>query len=159
MCAAGDQADDGAGDDRQHHAGDVVQAEFGRAPLPLQRCADHVVEVEKEHQPDGLVQAVVTREENKRHQAPDLPMEDGIPVKGQKADGPKSGEHRQKIYNSIAGDDVFHQVWNTEVWMAVRKAVHRAVELFQRESLQKANFDPSHRVINYYNRLLPKSHV
>ncbi|WP_297979377.1 hypothetical protein, partial [uncultured Oscillibacter sp.] len=56
-------------------------------------------------------------------------------------------------------DDVLHQVGDTEVGVVVREAVHRAVELFQRESLQKVKFGKTTQVINYYTRFPVKSHV
>ena len=56
-------------------------------------------------------------------------------------------------------DHVHHQVRNAEIGVAVREAVHRAVALFQRESLQKVKFGKTTQVINYYTRFPVNSHV
>ena len=69
---AGDARDEG-----QDHAGEVVEVEFRRAPLPLQHGADEVHEVQRQNQVEGLR---ALRYKDEGQQPPDLPAENQPPV-------------------------------------------------------------------------------
>src|SRR5699024_8444291 len=70
---AADEVDYEAVDDLQQHAAEIIDGEAPRAPLPLQRAADEVVEIERDEQGEG---AAVQWQENKGHQPPYLPAQD-----------------------------------------------------------------------------------
>ena len=127
----GDQGGENAHQDRQYDAGEIVQVEFRRAPLPLQRGADHIIEIQKQQQPDGVPQGVVAGHEDKRHQPPELTGLDGLPVEGQEANGAVPGKYRQHVDDGVPQHDEFHQIGDTEAGMVVGEPVHRGVELSQ----------------------------
>ena len=65
-------------------AAEIVDVEFGGAPLPLQGAADKVIEKQRNQQPE---RAEIRRYENEGDQTPDLAVQKGVEIKGQKLDG------------------------------------------------------------------------
>ena len=60
---------DDAHQNGQHHAGEIIEVEFRRAPLPLQQVADEVIKVQVD---DEVKDIADIRHENKAHQPPQL---------------------------------------------------------------------------------------
>ena len=130
--AAVDQAENDAGEDGERHAGEVIEVELGRAPFPFQGTANHVVKIQKQHQPDNTVLGDIARHEDERHQPPQLAAFDGGPVKGEEVDGAVPGEYGQQVDDGVAGHDPQHEVGDAEPGMLPGEAVHRGVQFFQR---------------------------
>ena len=104
----------------QYHTHDIEQGELGGAPLPLQRGADHPVQIGGQGEPD---QVAVQGNEHKGDQAPDLPVQDvgqGEVEQGRKA---VLAEHVQQIDQHGTHDDDVHQVGNAEPGMLIAEAV------------------------------------
>ena len=128
---AGDQSGEHADDHRQHHAGEVVEGEFGGAPLPLQDISDHIVEVEEQRQPQHISRGVVAGHEDKGDKPPQLALGDGAPAEGQKTDRLIAREDGQQIDQDAANDDELHQIGDAEARVLVGKAVHGGTEFSQ----------------------------
>mgnify|MGYP000400122277 CR=1 FL=1 len=130
---AGDDAGQHRTQHRQQHAAEVVEIELGGAPLPLQRGADPVVEVQADEQPEGGAGAGV---ENERHDAPDLAVEQAVQVKRQKVQRGGVGgcrQHGQDVHRHVADDDDAHQIGDTEAGVGGAETLHPVIELFQGE--------------------------
>ena len=56
-------------------------------------------------------------------------------MEGQEVQGREPGQPQQKEHNDIAGDDVPHEIWNSEPGMGQGKTLHGAVQLSQGSSL------------------------
>ena len=123
----GDKARDDAGEKRQNHAAEIVKGELGGAPLPLQGISDHVVEVQKDRQPENISGRVVPGHEEEGHQPPDLKVLDSLPAEAQKADGLVPGENCQQINDDVADDDELHQIGDAEVGMGIGEPIHSGV--------------------------------
>ena len=126
---AADQAGHGHGDDRQQYAAEIVEVEFGSTPLPLQRAANPIVEVqldEKHERPGGV------GNENKADDTPHFSAEQSVQVKVQKVQGGDIGQkHSKKIDGGSTDDDVAHQVGDTETGVPGAEAIHGVIEFFQ----------------------------
>ena len=93
---------------RQDSAGEVVEAEFRRSPLPFQHIADEVHKVESEDQLEGLI---ALRHKDECDKPPDLPSKNTAPIQGHEVKGRGTPEAQQEERDYIAEDDVLHQIW------------------------------------------------
>ena len=125
--AEGIVADD-AGEDGQHHAGEVIEIELRRAPLPLQEISNKIGEIQREDEGERIEGI---RHENKAHQTPQLQVQHFTPVEAKEGEEGVVGQPQQQKDNDVARHDVAHQVRDAEIGMAERKAIHGVIEFFQ----------------------------
>ena len=118
---------------RQQHTAEVVEIELGGTPLPLQRGADPVIEVQADEQPEGGARAGI---EDECHDAPDLAVEQTVQVERQKIQRSGVGgrcQHGQDVHHHVADDDDAHQIGDTEAGVGGAETLHPVIELFQGE--------------------------
>ena len=120
---------------RQRRAGEIEEGELGAAPVLLDGIADEVVEEHAHHHPDHLV---VLRDEQPRHQPPDLPVENGVGIEVQNGGGGVAGEGVQEEYRCGDENDVAHQPGDAEAGVGQTKAVDAVRELPQDQNLHKS---------------------
>ena len=127
----GDQAGHQHAHRRQQNAADVVEGKLGGAPLPLQRGADPVVEVQADQQHKQIGGA---GHEHIGHDAPQLAPQHGGGVQRQERQRVgvgALGEHHQQVYDDVARHDVEHQVGDTETGVPGAETLHRVIKLLQ----------------------------
>ena len=133
IVVAGNEAGQNRAQHRQQHAAEVVQIELGRAPLPLQRGADPVVEIQTDQQGEGRGKG---RNEYERHQPPHLAPQQCVEIEGQEIHGIGVGAHGQQhqhIHRHVARHDHAHQVGDAEPGMGGAEPLHPVIDLFQGE--------------------------
>lgn len=116
----------------QSNAGKIVKVEFGSAPLPFQRCADHIVQIEEQRQPEHIALGVVTGHEDESYEPPDFTVGHSVPAEPQKRNGFISGENAQQIDQNVAQYNEFHQIGDAESGMVHGEAIHRGAKFSQR---------------------------
>ena len=121
-----DQIGQDRGQSRQQRAAEIVDGEFGAAPVPLQSLPQPVVEETREQQPD----AAAGGQKNKGDDPPDLALEHGGGVHGQKAQA-APGEQIQKIDDHVGAHDIAHQPRQGETGMQGAEAVNGVAQLSQ----------------------------
>ena len=127
----GEERGQNAHKEGQNHAGEIIEVEFRRSPLPFQRGSDHVIEIEEEEHPDRVRDRAVSGHKDERNQTPDLPMENPVPVKGQKTDGGGVGKDRQNVHYGLSDHNHAHEAGNAKIRVPHDKAVHSGIEFFQ----------------------------
>ena len=100
-------AGDHAGDDRAQHAEEVVHVEPERAPLVLQRAADHPVEAQRKQNPHD---AGIRRQEQEGHQPPELDPQDRCLVEHEIGRQVHRHQHVQHKDRGHEGHDVHNQI-------------------------------------------------
>ena len=125
---ARDQADDARAEDGEQHAAQVIRRKLGRAPLPLERRADPVVEIAGD---EKIERTRALGDEDKGDEPPDLPMEKTRERVGEEAQKVAVREVGQKPQHHVADDNIEHQVGDAKIRVQDTKAVDRLVEFFQ----------------------------
>ena len=130
------QAENHAEKVHQNHAGQIKQIEPQRTERLLQNDADAVVEEQHQQQNQRIDKAAADpRNEQERHKPPNLPVQNGQPVKNQErlqinrhaADADAGCKnHGKKINHRIADRNIKHQISNAAVAVFDAEAIEAA---------------------------------